>query len=134
MICVPDLAQGIEAYARIGFNIAPGGVHTGRGTHNAIAFNDEDYLELLGLRDRAEYLAASPAGGLLEFLAAGGGFRYVAIQSDDLAADVTAMRERGIDVSGPAEGGRRTPAGQELRWKSASWGRVTPCRSSSSST
>ena len=65
MICVPDLQRGLDAYTRIGFNIDPGGVHTGRGTHNAIAFNDEDYLELLSVRDRDEYLAASPDGGLV---------------------------------------------------------------------
>ncbi len=38
MVCVTDLEPGIEAYRRLGFNIHPGGVHTGRGTHNAIAF------------------------------------------------------------------------------------------------
>ena len=119
MICVADLAKAIDAYARIGFNVSPGGVHTGKGTHNAIAFNDDDYLELLSIRDRDEYLAASPGGGLLDFLARGGGFRYVAVQSDDLTADVAAMRQRGVDVSDAANGGRRTPAGQELRWKSA---------------
>jgi catechol 2,3-dioxygenase-like lactoylglutathione lyase family enzyme len=112
MICVPDLAQAVEAYTRIGFDVRPGGVHTGRGTHNAIAFNAEDYVELLGVRDRDEYLAASPQGGLLDFLARGGGFRYVAVQSDDLAADVAAMRRRGVDVSDLADGGRRTPAGR----------------------
>ena len=31
MICVPDLQRGLDAYTRIGFNIDPGGVHTGRG-------------------------------------------------------------------------------------------------------
>lgn len=122
MICVPDLGEAVSAYTRIGFDVRPGGVHTGRGTENAIAFNAEDYLELLGLRDRAEYLAASPDGGLLDFLARGGGFRYVAVQSDDLAADVAAMRARGVDVSGVAHGERRTPAGQTLRWKSATLG------------
>jgi catechol 2,3-dioxygenase-like lactoylglutathione lyase family enzyme len=122
MICVPDLPQGIDAYTRIGFNIAPGGVHPGRGTHNAIAFNQDDYLELMSVRDRAEYAAANPAGGLLDFLARGGGFRYVAVQSDDLQADVTAMRGRGVDVSEVTDGGRRTPSGQELRWKSATLG------------
>jgi len=122
MICVPDLQRGIDDYTRIGFNIAPGGEHTGRGTYNAIAFNDEDYLELLAVRDRGEYTAASPHGGLLDFLAGGGGFRYVAVQSDDLAADVAAMRARGVDVTEPVAGRRRTPAGQELRWKSASLG------------
>ena len=126
MICVPDLAKGIDAYARIGFDVRPGGAHTGRGTENAIAFNAEDYLELLGVRDRAEYLAASPDGGLLEFLGKGGGFRYVAVQSDDLAADVAAMRDRGVEVSDVADGERRTPAGQTLRWKSARLGAGNP--------
>ena len=126
MICVPDLEQGIDAYTRIGFDVRPGGVHTGRGTENAIAFNTDDYVELLGLRDRAEYLAASPRGGLLEFLAKGGGFRYVALQSDDLAADVAAMRGRGVDVSDVADGERRTPAGTTLRWRSATLGAGNP--------
>jgi catechol 2,3-dioxygenase-like lactoylglutathione lyase family enzyme len=126
MICVPDLEKGIDAYARIGFDVRPGGVHTGRGTHNAIAFNAEDYLELLSVRDRAEYLAASPDGGLLDFLAKGGGFRYVAVQSDDLAGDVVGMRRRGVDVSDVVDGERRTPTGQELRWKSARLGPRNP--------
>jgi len=29
MICVANLEHGIEAYTRLGFNIYPGGVHTG---------------------------------------------------------------------------------------------------------
>jgi catechol 2,3-dioxygenase-like lactoylglutathione lyase family enzyme len=123
MICVTDLRQGIDAYTRIGFDIRAGGDHPGRGTHNAIAFFGEDYLEVMGLRDADEYRkAAGPTGGLLEFLAAGGGFRMVAIQSSDLAADVAAMRQRGVDVSDPVAGARKTPAGQELRWKSATLG------------
>jgi hypothetical protein len=83
----------------------------------------EDYLELLSVRDRGEYLSGNPGGGLLEFLARGGGFRYVAVQSDDLVADVAQMRQRGVDVSDPSAGGRQTPTGQELRWKAATLGR-----------
>jgi glyoxalase-like protein len=125
MICVPDLERGIDAYRRLGFNVHPGGVHPGRGTHNAIAFHDEDYLELLSVRDRGEYRAAASdasSGELLEFLAGGGGFRYVAVQSDDLGADVALMRRRGVDVGDAVEGSRRTPTGQELRWKAATLG------------
>src|SRR5207249_4803817 len=105
-----------------GFDIHPGDVHTGQGTENAIAFNDDDYLELLGVRDRAESLAASPGGGLLDFIGRGGGFRYVIVQSSDLAGDVSAMRARGVDASDPVDGGRRTPQGQELRWRIATLG------------
>ena len=46
MICVPDLMRGIEQYRKIGFDIHPGGSHPGRGTHNAIAFLQDDYVEL----------------------------------------------------------------------------------------
>src|SRR5919201_4035596 len=121
-ICVPDLQQGIDTYTRLGFTIAPGGVHPGQGTHNAIAFHEEDYLELLSVRDRDEYLAGHAGGGLLEFLARGGGFRYIAVQSDDLVADVAQMRQRGVDVSDPSAGARQTPTGQALRWKAATLG------------
>jgi len=126
MICVPDLARGLESYARIGFSIHPGGIHTGKGTHNAIAFNEHDYLELLAIRDQAEYLSGSPWGGLVEFIRSGGGLRYIIVQSDDLAADVAAMRSRGVEVGDAVDGGRRTPAGQELRWKAATLGERNP--------
>ena len=123
MICVPDLAKAIDTYRRIGFEISPGGVHPGRGTENAIAFTGDEYLELMSLRDRDEYQrAAGGRGGLVDYLAKGGGFRYVAVQSDDLAGDVAAMRARGVDVGTVTEGGRRTPGGQELRWTAATLG------------
>jgi hypothetical protein len=130
MICVPDLAQGMAQYEKLGFNIYPGGSHPGRGTHNAIAFNTEDYIELLAIRDETEYAAAGRAGWasgtLSDFIAAGGGIRYVIVQCDDLAAEVAAMRRRGVDVSDPLEGSRDTPAGQRLQWKAAVLGPANP--------
>jgi catechol 2,3-dioxygenase-like lactoylglutathione lyase family enzyme len=124
MICVPDLAAGIEQYRKLGFNMQPGGVHPGVGTHNAIAFNREDYVELLALHDRAAYDRIAPQsrrddGGLPAFVEAGGGIRYIIIQSDDLEADIAAMRARGVDVSDVRAGSRRTPQDVELRWKAA---------------
>jgi catechol 2,3-dioxygenase-like lactoylglutathione lyase family enzyme len=129
MICVPDLDAGIAAYRRVGFDVHYGGSHAGRATHNAIAFLQDDYLELLSLR--RDPGSAPPAPGssearLAEFLARGGGFRYLALQSDDLAADVAAMRKRGVEVDDAGEGGRRTPADQELRWISAGLGPRNP--------
>lgn len=130
MVCVPHLQQGIEQYTRLGFNVYPGGVHPGRGTHNAIAFHQEDYLELLAVRDRAEHEASARAGGhdagLLDFIAAGGGLRYIIVQSDDLPADVAAMRARGVDVGEVREGSRRTATGAELRWRYADLGPGDP--------
>jgi catechol 2,3-dioxygenase-like lactoylglutathione lyase family enzyme len=126
MVCVPDLDAGIRAYTRIGFNVHFGGVHTGIGTHNAIAFNDEDYLELLAIRDAAEYQAKSPFREVAPCIERGGGLAYIVVQSDDLAADVAAMRSRGAELSDPAEGRRRTQGGAELRWKLAMPGATNP--------
>jgi len=130
MVCVPDLARGVEQFRNLGFDVHAGGVHPGKGTHNAIAFNRDDYIELLAVRDAAEYSTASsgagPGGTLIDFIAAGGGIRYVIIQSDDLTADVAAMRARGVEVSDANQGGRRTPAGLELKWKFATLGPSFP--------
>jgi hypothetical protein len=130
MICVSDLERGAEQYRRMGFNVQPGGVHPGKGTHNAIAFNDPDYLELLAIRDPAEERAAEAGAGswgrdLSGYIAAGGGIRFVILQSDDLAADVAAMRGRGVEVSDIVDG-RRTQGGREFRWKAATLGPKNP--------
>jgi hypothetical protein len=131
MICVPDLTQGIEQYRKLGFNIYPGGVHTGKGTHNAIAFNRDDYVELVAVRDQAEYRSAAGRTGnwatsMTEFVAAGGGIRYIIIESDDLTAEVAAMRKRGVDIGDAMDGERRTPDGPVLRWKIAVLGPGNP--------
>ena len=86
MICVPDLARGIDAYQRLGFNIYPGGAHTGRATHNAIAFTGEEYIEVLSIRDRSAVAPGTADEGLARYLDEGGGFRVIAVQSDDLAS------------------------------------------------
>lgn len=119
MICVPDLRQAMERYREFGFQMHAGGVHVGKGTHNAIAFNEHDYIELLAVREEGEYKRASPGGTLPKFIAEGGGIRYIVIQSDDLTVDVAAMRNRGVEVGDAIDGGRRTPSGQELKWKVA---------------
>ena len=131
MICVPDLEVGIAQYRRLGFEMHPGGVHPGKGTHNAIAFNHDDYIELMAIRDRAEYDAAAAAsrsndGGLASFIERGGGLRFIIIQSNDLTADVAAMRARGVDVGDAQPGSRRTPSGAELQWKIAVLGAANP--------
>ena len=131
VICVPDLRQAIETFTRLGFNVYPGGTHPGRGTHNAIGLNEDDYLELLSVHDPDEYRAATAGAGraggsLLDFIAAGGGLRHVVVASDDLAGEVAAMRRRGVDVSDPVEGRRRAADGLELRWLAAALGARHP--------
>ena len=131
MICVPDLRRAIEQYCNMGFNMQDGGVHPGKGTHNAVAFTRDDYIELLAIRDLAEHQAAAKQpgnshAGLAQYIEAGGGLRYIIVQSDDLAADVAAMRSRGVEVSDALDRGRRTPAGLDLKWKAAVLGAKNP--------
>lgn len=131
VIGVPDLPRAIDQYRKLGFNVHPGGDHPGMGTRNAIALNRDDYVELLAIRDQAEQKAAagrpgSWVAGLADFIAAGGGIRYIVVQSDDLTADVAAMRRRGVDVSDAMSGSRLTAAGQELRWRLALLGPANP--------
>ena len=130
MVCVPDLDRAMGQYRKMGFNVQQGGTHPGKGTHNAIMFNEEDYLELLAIRDPAEERAAEGAAGswgrdLAGYIKAGGGIRFVILQSDDLAADVAAMRSRGVDVSDVMDG-RRRQGDTEFRWKVANLGQKNP--------
>jgi len=133
MICVPDLAKGIETYTRLGFTVYPGGSHTGRPTHNAIAFHDEDYLEILSIRDRSAVVPGSPDASLALYLDQGGGFRIVALQSDDLAADVAAMRGAAWTWARCATGGGARSRARSCAGARRSSARGIPCRSSSSS-
>jgi catechol 2,3-dioxygenase-like lactoylglutathione lyase family enzyme len=126
MIAVPELDRGVDTYARLGFSVQPGGEHPGIGTHNAIAFNEEDYLELIAIRDRDEYARRNLWSGLVELIERGGGLGYLIVQSDDLAADVAAMRGRGVEVGELTEGNRLTPSGRERRWKLAMLGPRNP--------
>jgi catechol 2,3-dioxygenase-like lactoylglutathione lyase family enzyme len=131
MVCVADLAAGMAQYRKLGFDIEAGGVHPGKGTHNAIAFNREDYIELIAIGDRSQYdrvagASLSHDGGLAGFVAAGGGIRYVAIQCDDLEAQVQGMRARGVEVSDPITGSRTTPSGLALHWRVAVLGAANP--------
>lgn len=125
IVGVSDLEAGMAQYRRLGFTVQPGGAQPGRGTHNAVAWNGKDYIELLAVRDEAEYRAASASGGAFaRFVAAGGGIYAVVLASDDLVTDVAAMRARDATLGDPVEGSRLTPEGAVLRWKSAALGAV----------
>ena len=109
-----DLQAAIDDHRRRGFTVTPGGEHADRVTHNAlIPFADGTYLELVGFLDptRAQthrwWNVAANGGGIADF----------ALLSDDLAADATALAD--LVKTLPKDGGRITPAGVELRWRTA---------------
>jgi len=124
VIAVPDLDRSIEQYQRLGFHIFDAGRNEGSGTRSAIAFYDDQYLELLAIEDGAAHAAAAARDASLfpdlpSYIAAGGGIRAIALATDDLAAGVEAMRARGVEVSEPARHARVTAGGGRLEWLSA---------------
>jgi hypothetical protein len=99
VIGVPDVALGTEAFTQMGFEVDRGDA----GSRDlAFAFLDPDFLQLSS--------AERP------------GLRLLVVESDDLAADVAAMRNRGVDVGDPVEHEHHTISGRLLRWKLAMLG------------
>lgn len=118
IIAVHDLETAMTDYRRLGFTVFYGGEHTGGMTHNAlICFQDDSYLELLAPTGKLPEPGAAVSFSRL--LQGGEGLTGFALFSDDLAADVAAMRARGVQVNEVREGGRRRTDGVELRWRTA---------------
>ena len=106
-----DLAAAVEDYTRQGFTVTPGGEHAGGVTHNAlVCFADGSYLELVAFR------RPDPTHRWWSH-AASGGFADFAVLSDDLAQDLSALKD--LVVREAAEGGRTRPDGVSLRWRAA---------------
>ncbi|WP_041424810.1 VOC family protein, partial [Thermobaculum terrenum] len=54
VVAVRDLQRAMEKYRERGFDVQPGGRHTGRGTENAIIRLGLEHIELISLYDRRE--------------------------------------------------------------------------------
>ncbi len=110
VIVVPELEAAIRDYAAAGFNVVRGGRHN-IGTHNAlIAFADDSYLELIAFQNPVAghpwYRALEKGGGIVDFC----------MQTDDLEADVEAMRQAGVAMGVPSRMTRERPDGYRLSW------------------
>ncbi|MBI1277999.1 MAG: hypothetical protein GC179_07720 [Anaerolineaceae bacterium] len=131
IILVNDLYKAIAHYEKAGFNPFFGGVHAGGKTHNAlIVLADGTYLELLAptTPELLNNLDPNDHSNFLFLLSDGEGLGGYALYSDNLAADVEAMKERGLEVVLKPINGRARPDGQELRWRTATRanGSMTP--------
>lgn len=118
LIAVNNLDQAVATYQRLGFQVARGGDHPKTGTSNAlVAFADGTYLELIAVRDHALVQQAWPK--ILETLGRSNHLVNFAIDADNLAAEVTAIRGRGLSIGDPAPGERVRPDGQRVAWLKA---------------
>ncbi len=120
VIAVRDLAQTRKHFERrLLLSSYPGGKHTGLGTENTIVRFGLDYLELIGIYDRQEVMAAGvKRAALLEFLERReGGLLGYALATDDIDNLAERFRKTGLDAFGPYAMQRTRPDGQTLKWR-----------------
>jgi len=115
-----DLDFGIAAIeALTGIRAAPGGVHPGRGTRNALlSLGSRRYLELVA-PDPAQsaitwfnVIQSLPDPRLIGWAAA----------TDDIDAIARRLRDAQIAFVGPAAGSRARPDGTVLEWRTVALG------------
>ncbi len=117
IIGVPDLDAAADDYERLlGFAVSAGGTHPGNGTYNRLIVLDPEYIELIARLPGAELAARSPISAMFGRAPGGIGF---ALGSDDIDADVAAMRARGGAVQGPFDGYLAGPDGSGRGWHMA---------------
>jgi hypothetical protein len=117
VIAVRDLEEAMRRYRALGFDVRPGGKHTGLGTYNALIRFGLDYLELIAVYDEAE-ARANGRDGILDFLEdREGGLARFALASIDLDEDAARWRGTGLAAVGPYAMERERPDGTVLSWR-----------------
>ena len=120
LIAVENVEQASEQYKRLGFEVQPGGEHPRMGTYNALVpLSDGSYLELIGVRDRSKAEQFPNTKAVAEALGRQNRLAAFALDTNDLATDVQALRWRGLAIGSPVEGERVRPDGQKVSWKTA---------------
>lgn len=119
---VPDLDAAAAQYRALGFHVAEGGQHPGRGTRNMLCHMGLPYVELLGIHDRPQAESSNLAAMLPSvdaLLAAGGGSRMFAVSVNDLDATVVRLRGAGLQLGEVFQGARQRPDGSLVSWRTA---------------
>lgn len=99
LVGVADLEAARASWTRLGFTVTPRGRHIGWGTANYCIMLENDYVELLGIVDPAQFV-----NRLDEFLASEGeGLLGLAFAGEDATAIHADLTARGIAVEAPKE-------------------------------
>ena len=118
VIAVPDVQSAVDAYARLGFDVAAGGKHPSIGTANAIIRFGLDYIELLAVEDVEQARTAGPfAGEFLKFCEHGGGLVGFVLASEKLEDESAGLSRIDLEHTGPFAMDRERPDGRMLAWR-----------------
>lgn len=114
VIISDELDTAMTNARKAGFTVVPGGTHGDGNTHNAlIGFADGAYIELIAPTEQGRtaehrwFTRLRNGGGLVDFCLLG----------DDLAREIAAIRERGVEYPEPFDMARKTPDGTRIAWK-----------------
>lgn len=119
VIAVRDLGEAMRRYRILGFDVSPGGRHTGLGTYNAIIRFGLDYIELISIYDEAEAVSSGPAGKVLvDFLRRHeSGLLGYALATTDIEQDAERFQRVDLVAFGPFAMQRMRPDGHLLSWR-----------------
>ncbi len=119
VIAVRDLEEAIRLYRRLGFEVDPGGRHSGLGTYNALIRFGLDYIELISIYDPAEVKASGPRGTTLQDLLEKrvGGLAAYALATETIEQEAERFQQTGLDATGPFAMERLRPDGHLLQWR-----------------
>lgn len=103
-------------WSRKGFHSAVGGRHINWGTHNALLYLKDCYIEWLAVeKEEIAQGAEHPLTRLL--LHDQAGFGTICLRTATIDKVNEDLQERGIKTSGVLDAERRTEAGQLIKWK-----------------
>ena len=99
-----------------GFHAVTGGSHKNWGTHNALMYGADYYIEWLAIED--ERVAGRSGHPLVEQLRhEEEGFGTICLRSDDLDQLASQIEARGFRTIGPTNAERLTDTGETIRWR-----------------
>lgn len=109
---VRDLEEAAVRWREaFGLDSVVGGRHVGFGTANRIVPLGDQYIEIVGVVDRAEAEASAFGRSVLERIAERDGWLVIVVTTDDVEAEASRL---GLEVSA---GVRSRPDGSEVRWR-----------------
>ena len=126
LLPVADLDAGAKhLFDRFGLQGIAGGRHPKVGTANVIVPLGLQYLELIAVVDQEEAASSRLGGRVAAALREGRTFVAWALRTEDLDAVRSRLQGAGWELPPIAEGSRKRPDGQVLRWRTQDVGAGT---------